>query len=185
MTPRGEQAPITSAQAAFWEGQYEENRLKIFNYLNRRVSVEDAENLTNETFTRVMTMPFERIQTNIQNEPTYPIRLLYIVAHNLAIDHHRNSENRLRLPMDDLFDQMDQRQPSPEEIIQKREDMQKLNNALQHLTHEQQRVFLLFKRDGFSQEEIAERIGKKTGAVKAIYMRAKNSLKRKVNSEES
>lgn len=65
---------------------------------------------------------------------------------------------------------------TPSVIMSRKEDLDKLEKAIDELKPEYRQVIVLAKIDGLSYKEIAERLGRSTGAVKMLVSRAKIEL---------
>jgi RNA polymerase sigma-70 factor (ECF subfamily) len=68
------------------------------------------------------------------------------------------------------------RTTTPSVIVSKKESLDKLERALDNLKPEYKQVILLKKIEGLSHAEIAERLGKNTGAVRMLLARAMAAL---------
>ena len=65
---------------------------------------------------------------------------------------------------------------TPSMIVSKREDLARLEKAIDKLRAEYREVILLAKIEGLSYKQIAERLGKSVGAVKMLVSRATVAL---------
>ncbi|HEY6072906.1 MAG TPA: sigma-70 family RNA polymerase sigma factor, partial [Anaerolineales bacterium] len=66
--------------------------------------------------------------------------------------------------------------PSPDQQIELQFETEALREALKELTEDQQQVVVLKFIAGLSTDEIAEQLGKRAGAVRALQMRALQAL---------
>ncbi len=146
---------------------------KIYRYILFRVADEKtAEDLTSQVFMKA----WEKID---QYEPTGAqfVTWLFTIARNTTIDHYRTQketvtlENSLKEPSNCL---------SPEEESVSHFEKESLRKAIQCLTREQQNVVILKFINGMSTEEIASQLGKRAGTVRALQMRALQSLSRQM-----
>lgn len=86
-----------------------------------------------------------------------PRAFLYRVAGNLAIDHLRQGQVRARYvisspPSEDIPSP----EPSPDRVVQGREEIEILQGAVLELPAKCREVFLLYKGQGLSVKEVAE-----------------------------
>ncbi len=146
---------------------------KIYRYIFFRVGDEKtAEDLTSQVFMKA----WERIDHYRPGEAQF-VTWLYTIAHNTIIDHYRTKketvalETSVSVPSDGL---------SPEEESEWHQERELLHQAIQKLTIEQQNVVILKYINGMSTEEIATYLGKKTGTIRALQMRALQSLCRQM-----
>lgn len=136
-------------------------------FLLRRVGCrETAAELTHDTFIRVMSYE--------SGEPVQNSRaLLYRIAGNLAIDHHRANPIRPEC-IDDLHEN---EQPAtdlhdPARIVCARQTLDRLRMAIEGLPPQCCRAFVLHKFEGHSHTEIAEKFGVTRNAVEKLLIRA-------------
>ncbi len=137
-------------------------------FLRRRVGCHEiAAELAQETFIRFMSYPGEAIQNTRA--------MLYRIAGNLAIDHHRTYvKDPEKVCIDDLsYDE----QPAtdltdPARVVCARQFLEKLCIAIEGLPPQCHRAFILHKFDGYSHVEIAEKLGITRNAVEKLLIRA-------------
>ena len=104
---------------------------------------------------------------------------LFRIAHYDLSDYRRRQARRLVQPLDDLLEEaslagaMD-----PEELALDRVEGDRVLAALRQLTPDQREVLLLRMAGGLTAPEVAEILGKTTGAVKALQHRGLASLAR-------
>ncbi len=144
---------------------------KIYRYILFRVGDEKtAEDLTSLVFMKAWESLEHYRPTGAQF-----ITWLFTIAHNTIIDHYRTYKDTVTLdtsikePSDRL---------SPEEESVSHFEKESLRKAIRNLTREQQNVVILKFIDGLTTEEIASQLGKRTGTVRALQMRALQSLSR-------
>ena len=99
---------------------------------------------------------------------------LYTIAHNTVIDHYRT-----RKPTTALED-VQLSQPDYSEAVESEIDlaveMKTIKVAMRNLTTDQQQVLTLRFIDGMSNNEIAQHLGKREGAIRALQMRGLQAL---------
>jgi RNA polymerase sigma-70 factor (ECF subfamily) len=103
---------------------------------------------------------------------------LYAIARNTVIDHYRTQKQTISL---DEAAPMPARNQEPDDALQLEYEIKTVQAAMQHLTEEQKEVLILKFIADFDTAQIAERMGKTTGAVRALQMRALQALSRIIN----
>lgn len=142
---------------------------RIYRYVYFRISDEStAEDLTSVVFLKAWEH-LPKYQTS--NKPF--IAWLYTIAHNAVIDHYRT--HRQTAPLDEVAGL---RAPGalPDEQCEIHMAGQALREALLKLTQPQREAITMKLIDGMTTEEIAVRVHKSAGAVRALQMRALQSL---------
>ncbi len=136
-------------------------------FLLRRIGCREmAAELAHDTFIRVMSY-----------EPGEPVRnsraLLYRIAGNLAIDHHRAHSIRPEC-IDDLHEneQFATDLHDPARVACARQTLDRLRMAIEGLPPQCRRAFVLHKFEGHSHAEIAEKFGVTRNAVEKLLIRA-------------
>jgi RNA polymerase sigma-70 factor (ECF subfamily) len=142
---------------------------KIYRYIFYRVSDEKtAEDLTSQVFMKA----WENID-DYEPADAQLLTWLFTIAHNTIIDYYRTRketvalDGSLTVPSDGL---------TPEEASETDFENEWLHQAIQKLTDEQKHVVVMKYMQGLTTEEIALQLGKKTGTVRALQMRALQSL---------
>ncbi len=175
MDRKREQALIQLAQRgdsqAFAElyNAYVDN---IYRYIFYRVNtVTIAEDLTADVFIHAL-----------EGLPTYEDRSspllawLYRIAHARLVDYYRRAERAgQHESIDDVELGFDEDLDSS---IMTMHQADQIQAALQTLTDEQQQVIIFRFMEGYSLEKTAEVMGKTTGAIKSMQLRALNALSR-------
>jgi RNA polymerase sigma-70 factor (ECF subfamily) len=150
---------------------YDLHAPRIYAYIYRRVGdVHLAEDLTGDVFVRVIRA--------IQSEQFWHTSFrawLYRIAHNLVVDHFRR-----KTPTDDLAlaERVAATGDDPVTTVDDRLSGQRLQEAIAHLTPDQQQVLALRFGEGTTARETAEVLGKSVGAVEALQHRALSALRR-------
>lgn len=155
---------ISSAKlASLYLRHFHELRAFLFRHVGCR---ELAAELTHDTFIRIMNYK--------PGEEVWNMRaLLYRIAGNLAIDHHRSNTLRLER-LDDLHES---EQPvsdlhDPARVASARQMLDRLRIAIESLPPQCHRAFVLHKFEGLSHAEIAEKFGITRNAVEKLLIRA-------------
>ncbi len=148
---------------------YERLADRIYRYIYFRVTDEElAEDLTSRVFLKA----WEHLPS-YKNSTSPFIAWLYTIAHNMLIDHYR--VNRPTAPLDEI-EIMPGDDPTPAEEVDRRSDVQTLRQALQQLTPIQREVVTMKLIDGMGTAEVAKRLHRTQGAIRALQMRALQSL---------
>lgn len=156
---------------------------RVYRYIYFRVTDDQtAEDLTSKVFLKA----WEHLPRFKAGESPF-IAWLYRIAHNTVIDYYRTKKETVHL--DEIADLPSSR-PLPDEQYDTRFDAQSLRGALQRLTDLQREVVTMKLIDGMRTEEIAAKLKKSPGAVRALQMRALQSLatimqERQVQGENS
>jgi len=146
---------------------------RIYRYVFFRVSdTETAEDLTSGVFLKA----WESIQRYRPDGPF--LAWLYTIARNTVIDHYRTRKQVVRL--EDVVVRQD---AGMDDGLDLQGDAAMLRKALQHLTTEQQEVLTLRFIEELETEQIAQRMRKTEGAIRALQMRALQALARTMNMD--
>ncbi len=141
---------------------------KIYKYIYYKSGrTDEAEDLTAQVFLKA----WEAIE-NYKWEG-YPFSTwLYRIAHNMMIDYYRT--HRETFPLDTARTKESSLDPFQSAIQSITSDQSK--SALHHLTHDQQRVFILRFLEGYSTAEVAAMMDKDPDAIRALQHRALRAL---------
>lgn len=139
---------------------------ELLRHLSRRLGRDvDADDVLQDTFLRLKSIP---VETDIKNPRSY----LFRMADNLATDHIRGRRSLERyLSSGELPDSVDDR-PSPERVVDYRQRLGRLEQAISELPPRQRQVFLMHKFDGLSHAEIARDLKITKSAVEKLVMKA-------------
>jgi RNA polymerase sigma factor (sigma-70 family) len=142
-------------------------------FLLRRVGCREmAAELTHDTFIRVMSY---ESGAPVQNSRA----LLYRIAGNLAIDHHRANPIRPEC-IDDFHhdEQFASNLNDPARVVCARQRLDRLRAIIESLPPQCRRAFVLHKFEGRSHAEIAAEFGITRNAVEKLLIRALVQLRR-------
>ncbi|MBN2074723.1 MAG: RNA polymerase sigma factor [Dehalococcoidales bacterium] len=153
---------------------YTSHVTKIYRYVYYRVySKERAEDITQEVFLKA----WKAIGSCKGKEKTFS-SWLYRIAHNLIIDklrkHQKQSSREAEL-LEDVRDTADRM-----EISLEQKDLLKV---IELLPPNQRQVIVMKFIEGMDNREIAETIGKSTGAIRILQMRALEALRKTLGKE--
>jgi RNA polymerase sigma-70 factor (ECF subfamily) len=142
---------------------------RVYRYIYFRVSDDDtAEDLTSKVFLKA----WEHLPRFKSGTSPF-IAWLYTIAHNMVVDHYRVTRPSVEL---DEARNLPAGDPLPDAQYELRSDVQALRRALDKLTREQRDVVTMKLLDGMSTDEIAARMRKSPGAVRALQMRGLQAL---------
>jgi RNA polymerase sigma-70 factor (ECF subfamily) len=146
---------------------------EVYRFARYRLSDDAlAEDVAAETFTRLLEHAYRG------RGPTSNARgWLMRTAANLVNDYFRAMYSR---PTAELSEEMPSTGPGPVGLFEDREEKQRLQEALRHLTEEQANVLALRFGSGLSVAETAKALGKNDNAVKALQFRAIGALRREL-----
>ncbi|MCD2529653.1 RNA polymerase sigma factor [Providencia huaxiensis] len=124
-------------------------------FLNRLDNSNDADDLSQDVFTLWLN---RKEQTPVKESRAY----LFKIANHVLIDHWRRNQRQTRseTSIDDVTHEshFEQSQADPSEILEHQQRIQRLSEALETLPPRRREAFLLYRFDGLSQSEIAERM---------------------------
>lgn len=145
---------------------------RVYRYLYFRTgSHPEAEDLTEQVFLKA----WEAIgRYRWQGRPF--LAWLYRLAHNAHIDQVRSSRPTTPLSADERTLELASHSASNE--MARTLDAQVLADALCQLTPEQQQVIIMKFIEGLDNEQIAQTMDRREGAIRALQMRALMSLRR-------
>ena len=145
---------------------------RVYRYLYFRTgSHPEAEDLTEQVFLKA----WEAIgRYRWQGRPF--LAWLYRLAHNAHIDHIRSQKPTASLNNDDRPLELASTSAAVE--LTRALDADLLARALGELTPDQQQVIVMKFLEGLDNEQIAQSMDKREGAIRALQMRALMSLRR-------
>jgi RNA polymerase sigma-70 factor (ECF subfamily) len=148
---------------------YNENQKQILKFVSRRVDdASSAEDLTATIFMKV----WEKL--GVYQDRGLPFKAwLFRIARNSVIDYYRARRNVA--PLEVVENTPDGARPILD-FLADREELNQVINLLNLLTITQREVLVLRLIQGLGTREIAQKVGKKAGAVRAIQMRGLESL---------
>jgi RNA polymerase sigma-70 factor (ECF subfamily) len=149
----------------------------VYRYIWARVRDETiAEDLTAQVFLKAL-----------EGLPTYKdtgkpfLAWLYRIAYARTVDHWRQQERRVEVPLDET---LPTGEPRPGALLEMEDDWVTAVDLMAKLTDDQQAVLMLRFIGEMSLAQVAETLGKTVGAAKAIQHRALASLARMLQDEE-
>lgn len=156
---------------------YERYVDRIYNYIFYRVgNSHDAEDLTARVFHRALTsLPRYRHQGA-------PFSAwLFRIAHNLVANFHRDQSRRRVVALDDL-PLVGRRKDAPDRVAESNDEQAALWETINLLQPERRQLLLLKFGDGLSNAQIGEIMGRSEGAVKSLYHRTLQALRKELET---
>ena len=159
-----------------FEAIYDETARDIFDYLSgntRRLAV--AEDLAANVFLKA----WRSAKTYRVGSNTYR-QWLFGIARNELTNHWRTSRAEIPLDLVDIPDD------DPSALSAQAEDLRdRVIRAMQALTHEQRDAIVLRYFGEKSYPEIAEMLGKREGAIRALVMRGLRQMRRALDDNQA
>lgn len=137
-------------------GAYQSTYSQLVRFFRNRLdNSNDADDLSQDVFTLWLN---RKEQTPVKESRAY----LFKIANHVLIDHWRRNQRQTRseTSIDDVTHEshFEQSQADPSEILEHQQRIQRLSEALETLPPRRREAFLLYRFDGLSQSEIAERM---------------------------
>lgn len=158
---------------------YKKYLRKVYTYIYYRVGrVEDAEDITESVFLHAL------IHLDGYEDRGIPFSAwLLRIAHNLVANWHRRSSRRKMVGLDHA-ENLHDASPTPEEAMERDENILELRRVLETLPEDRQQALILRYAEGMRHKEIGEVMGKSAGAVKVLVHRSLISLHRGLSEKE-
>ena len=137
-------------------------------FLQRSTSVEDTEDLLQETFIKVY-INLHRYSADY----TFG-QWIYTIARNTHIDFERRRQDDLSI--DDKFSAPAALTPSPEEKMIQQQQRRQIENYINRLPEHYRRMFTMRFLEDYSYDEIAEKLHLPMGTVKTQIHRARERM---------
>jgi RNA polymerase sigma-70 factor (ECF subfamily) len=155
---------------------YAAHRRGIKAYINKKLGdPATAEDLTQEAFLRLTEGNGGAI--------THGRAWLYRTAHNLAVDHGRQTSRRRTDAVDvDGLSALADDSPSPEHIVADRMELDRLTRIIEELPERTQKVFVAVRIDGRTYTETAQMLGISDSSVQKHLARAVHHVMRRMKS---
>jgi RNA polymerase sigma-70 factor (ECF subfamily) len=172
---RRAQSGDTEAFARLYDGYVD----RIYRYAYFRVPDDQtAEDITAQVFLKT----WENLERYKAGKTPF-LGWLYTIARNTVIDYYRTRKETVPLEYTNIF------QEDPTEAIIEQIDLASevrfLRMALQSLTEDQQQVLTLKFITGLNTAQVAQQMGKRLGAIRALQMRALQALAKYLEVEKT
>lgn len=129
---------------------------QLMRFFHKRVeNSSDASDLSHDVFTLWLN---RKKQTPVRESRAF----LFKIANNVLIDHWRNKQKQQAIQEEDndmAALQVSITHADPSEIIEQQQRLQRLYDAIKTLPPRRREAFLMYRFEGLSQNEIAERMG--------------------------
>jgi RNA polymerase sigma-70 factor, ECF subfamily len=150
---------------------------RIYRYVYFRVAeVQTAEDLASQVFLKA----WENLDRYKPSGAPF-LAWLYTIARNAVIDHYRTRKETVAL--DEALG-LSSDGIAPDEQAELHFETESLREAIRTLTEDQQQVLILKFISGMTTDEIAHQLGKRSGAVRALQMRALQALSKLMEEEK-
>ncbi len=152
-------------------GLYEEYYDKIARYAYVRIgSKTDAEDIAGEVFLKAL----QSLRT--YKERGVPMQAwLFRIAHNLVVDYFRKMKKHRTVPLDNIQVEAN---TDPKTIAETNFEIERMHQAMEQLTEEQQEVLRLRFFSGLTSREAGSILNKSDGAVREMQRAAIEKLRR-------
>lgn len=158
---------------------YEAYVSRIYRYVYFRVPDEAlAEDITSQVFLKV----WEKLNTYQVGQSPF-MAWIYRIAHNTVIDYYRT--RKAAISIEDAREVELSHYDDVDEKLDSQLQSQELRAALEGLTKDQQQVLLMKFVGGMSTTEIARKMRKQEGAVRALQMRGLQGLSKSASLQNS
>ena len=168
-----------SARETFAE-LYEEFMPKVFRYIQYRVnSMQLTEDLTSTVFEKALTN-FSKYSSDKASFSTW----IFSIARNTVIDHYRAQGRKQTVSLDKVVDILSS-DSSPEEELERKEELRKLKTGLSGLSREEQEIISLKFGSDMNNRQIAKMLGLSESNVGTKLYRAVRKLRDSFQESEN
>jgi RNA polymerase sigma-70 factor (ECF subfamily) len=173
-------APAAKAELdRAFEDLYRAHLRDVYSYAYYRIgNRHDAEDLTEQAFLQAY-RHFDRARRESDGRPLRP--WLIRIAHNLALNYHRDRSRRPQTPLDSA-DPIVARHGT-EAIVEGREELRQVMENLGHLPDDRRDALIMRFALGMDNREIARALGRSDGATKVLIHRAIRQLQEEMSDE--
>lgn len=159
---------------------YENFYTPIFRFVLKKVSdPELAEDLTQTVFLKAW-----KADSSLATNHPSPLAYFYTVARNLVTDHYRKKKDVSLEGLDeeqDVVGNLPSEELNPQETVEKGETQVFVKDLLETVKPEYREVLDLKFLKGYSNAEVAKRLGKTEMNIRQIQVRALKKLKSQMN----
>ena len=152
-------------------------RQRLFHFVRRRrLEWDTADDIVQDTFLRVAVTPS-------LPDPRYAQSYLYRTANNLVTDHFRRERIRDVVQTgDETLQYVADNRPSPEHIVWSRQELRRLQSAIDHLPKKLRDVLILARIDGKTYAEIGKKLDIPAQTAFSRMVRALSIVQEKMNA---
>jgi RNA polymerase sigma factor (sigma-70 family) len=132
------------------ESLYSSYYYELYHYCNRRINTDDAEELMQELYLKLLSLPLDEIKQ--------PRSYLYSLLNNMLIDLARKQKVRnYNICLESFIpEEIESCLPTPEVQLIGEQQLNALNSAINDLPAEQQDLLILSRLQGLSLKQIAK-----------------------------
>ena len=178
----GKTKPDGEAPRVEFQDLYKSMQPKIFNYLSRIVSHDEAEDLTQEVF--------DKVSRNLKGfrGKSKPSTWVYRIATHTAIDRLRSVSRKSAPPLSEIKDfqpadaSILSQPPAPDEMVVSREMNACINEFIDALPLNYKTILILSELEGFTTRELADALDISAANAKVRLHRARAALKKALES---
>ncbi|TPN87638.1 RNA polymerase sigma factor [Aquimarina algicola] len=146
---------------------FERYHIRLFNFLLKMTRDRDAsQDLTQEVF-------YKAIKYRRSYKRGKFSSWIFTIARNCFSDHYQSKKMAMQR-LDDIDYKLKEKEQNE---VEKREDKQQLNRALDKLNTKDKELIIMHRYQGIKYQEIAEIMGSTEGAIKTKVHRAVHKLK--------
>lgn len=142
----------------------------LHRYLSHRLGPQDAEDLAQEVYLRLLRMDGEKC---VQK----PLAYIYGIASHLVADYRSDSRRQRELLRDEKEENLEEGWEIIDELAERLNLQQQLERALARLPRTQAMVLLAHKHRGLSYEEVAAELGLSIHTVEKYITQAKARIR--------
>ncbi len=177
-----EQLPVQQARAgdpAAWDVLFRRYQLPLYVYVFELARDEQTSlDLVQETF-----IAAARHIGSLRDDQGFG-SWLFGIAHQKCLQLWRK-QRRVEVPLEELPDLPTDTEDTPDELLIREEDEQRVLALLERLPVEQRSALLLYSVEDFSLQEIAEIAGVPVGTVKSRLHHAKRAMRKLLDRHEN
>lgn len=152
-TPSGTPEPHPADRSETLASLFKEHNRSLVSYLALRLhSLQEAKEVAQEAYVRLLQLDKPGAESFLK---TY----LFRVATNLAVDRLRRRNYRRQVEQAEATADIDCGINDPEQTLAAKDALRMLNVCLEELPEKCRQAFLMFRLEGRSQEQIAQRLG--------------------------
>ena len=157
---------------------YRSHLKDVYSYSYYRVgNHHDAEDLTEQTFLQAY-RHFERAKAESNGRPLRP--WLIRIAQNLASNYHRDRSRRQQSSLQEAGDLQAQHQTA--QVAAEREELEAVIGLIDGMEGQRREVLIMRFALGMSNKEIAQALGRSSGATKVLIHRAVKQLEQELEN---
>jgi len=164
---------ITESTKETFEALYDEYMPKVFKYIQYKVSnMQLTEDLTSIVFEKALTN-FGKYSKDKAAFSTW----VFSIARNTVIDHYRSRGRQQTVSLENVVIDIESKDPLPDEQLDKKEEIRKLQLCLSGLSGQEQELISLKFSSELNNRQIAKMLGLSESNVGTRLYRAVRKLR--------